>query len=115
MSSDQDSSSAAPDLTGKPLEISRARNGDAVVVSLSGELDLATADDVAGVIRDLEESQDSRIVIDLSDLAFIDSTGLQALLTAKSRNNGRLAFTPSEHDAVTRLFAMTHTDELLGL
>jgi anti-sigma B factor antagonist len=99
----------------KPLEITTTREGDSIVISLSGELDLAAADDLAEVIREVEESEISRIVIALTDLAFADSIGLAALLEAKSRSNGRLAFTPSNHDAVTRVLAMTKADEILGL
>jgi anti-anti-sigma factor len=104
-----------PDQTGPPLEISTARDGDSVVISLCGELDLATADDLARVICDVEETEIGRIVIDLSDLAFVGCAGLTALLDAKSRNNGRLAFAPSHHDAVMRVLTMTRADEALGL
>jgi len=110
-----DSIPTAPDLTGKPLEINTAHEGDAVVISVSGELDLAAADDLAGAIRDLEEIDSSAIVIDLSDLSFIDSTGLQTLLSAKSRSDGRLTFIPSEHEAVMRVLALTQADQVLGL
>jgi anti-anti-sigma factor len=108
-----DSLPEIPDLTGKPLEIETARDGDGVVISLSGELDLATADDLGRLIRDVEESDISRIVIDLSELSFVDSSGLQALLHARSRGDGRISFLPSKHEAVTRVLALTQTDELL--
>jgi anti-anti-sigma factor len=111
---DSDSILNAPDLAGKPLEIGIARRDGAVVISLGGELDLAGADDLARCLRDAEATA-GRLVIDLSDLFFIDSTGLQALLGAKSRSNGQLTFIPSKHEAVTRVLALTQTDDLLGL
>jgi anti-sigma B factor antagonist len=104
----------APDLTGKPLRIETARNGDTVTVALSGELDLATANAVKSVLMAAEETEISRIVIDLSDLSFVDSSGLSVLLRAKARSDGRLHFIPPRHDAVIRLLALTQTDELLG-
>jgi anti-sigma B factor antagonist len=110
---DSDSLPEIPDLTGKPLELETARDGDGVVIRLSGELDIASSDDLGRLIRDVEESDISRIVIDLSDLSFVDSTGLQALLNARSRGDGRITFLPSRHEAVTRLLALTQTDELL--
>ena len=108
-----DSIPDVPDLSGKPLEIETARDGDGVRLSLSGELDLASADDLGRLIRDVEETDVSRIVIDLSELSFVDSSGLQALLNARSRSDGRISFLPSKHEAVTRVLALTQTDELL--
>ena len=111
---DSESTPKAPDLIGKTFSIDTARAGDAVVISLSGELDLASADDLGRLIQRVEETEPPRIVIDLSSLSFIDSTGLQVLLSAKSRSDGRLAFRPPQHDAVTRLLALTRADELLA-
>ena len=58
---------------------------DATVVSLAGELDIASA---PGLERQLEAAQSSepvKLVIDLTALEFIDSTGLRVLLTARRR------------------------------
>jgi anti-anti-sigma factor len=54
-------------------------------------------------------------VVDLSDLAFLDSSGLSVLLKAstRSREDGnRLSFVPSKHEIVTRLIAVTGTGEM---
>jgi anti-sigma B factor antagonist len=111
--SDSNSVPNPPDLSGKPLDIKTSRDGDAVVIALSGELDLATADSLTRLIRDVEESEIGGIVVDLSKLTFVDSSGLQALLTARSRIGARISFLPSRHDAVTRVLALTETDQLL--
>ena len=103
-----------PDLTGKPLEIKSSQDGDSLVINVSGELDLATAADVDGVIRDVEETDIGRIVVDLSDLSFVDCAGLKTLLAAKFRSDGRLAFLPPRHESVTRLLDLTGTAEMLG-
>jgi anti-sigma B factor antagonist len=104
----------SPDLTGSPLEIETARNGDAVVVALSGDLDIAGIDALERVFLAAEETEIGRIVIDLTDLSFIDSTGLNTLLQFKRRQDGRLSFIPSRHDSVTRLLALTGTAEMLN-
>jgi anti-sigma B factor antagonist len=91
----------------RPLLINTRRNGDSTAIALSGELDLASADELDAVIRDAEETDVARIVVDLSGVSFIDSTGLSALLGAKKRNPGRLSYIPSNHDAVTRLLELT--------
>lgn len=98
------------------FQLRSAREGDAVHLSLSGELDLASAGKLDDAIRQAEESDARAIVVDLTDLEFIDSTGLSVLLQAYTRNRGedhRLSFVPSEHEAITRLLAITETTEML--
>jgi anti-sigma B factor antagonist len=98
----------------RPLLINTRRYGDlATYIALLGELDLASADELDAVIRDAEETEVGQIVVDLSGVSFLDSTGLRALLSAKMRSDGRLRYHPSCHDAVTRLLQATGTLALL--
>jgi anti-sigma B factor antagonist len=55
---------------------------DLHIVALHGELDLATADGLADA---LVEIAGSTLVVDLSDLAFMDSSGIGALARARKR------------------------------
>jgi anti-sigma B factor antagonist len=99
------------------FEISKARDGDpvgTVAIKLAGELDIASADELDAAIRDSEHTDIGWIVVDLSEVSFVDSTGLSVLLHAKKRNDGRLSYIPSRHDAVTRLLELTGTIEILG-
>ena len=107
-----DSRLSAPNTSARPVQIGSDRNGDSVTITLSGELDLASAGDLDEAIRDCEETDIGGLVIDLSDVSFIDSTGLNTLLQAKRRMNGRLVFISSKHEAVTRLLAVTGTAEV---
>jgi anti-anti-sigma factor len=72
------------------LRLRSFRDGDRHVIALAGELDLAT---VKGVERELVhvEGTDARvIVLDLRELEFIDSSGLQVILMAHRRQASRL-------------------------
>jgi anti-sigma B factor antagonist len=83
---------------------------------LSGELDLASAERLEEAIHRAEEVPGRSLVLDLSDLRFIDSTGLHVLLQAhaRSRKNGRrLSVRKSKHEAVIRLLDLTSTAEIL--
>ncbi len=61
----------------------RARDvGDVHVVTLRGELDMATAE---GLSDWLVESAGSPVVVDLSELSFMDSSGIAALVIARNR------------------------------
>ena len=105
------------DRTGRQaFEVRTVRDGGSWRLALSGELDLASADQLEDAIRQAEKGGGLRIVVDLSDLRFMDSTGLSVLLRAhaRSREDGqRLSFTPSRHEAITRLLDLTQTNEIL--
>ena len=60
------------------------RNG-LVHVALKGELDLSTVAKVQDELRRVEESAPPVVVLDLSRLTFLDSTGLRCLVTADER------------------------------
>jgi anti-sigma B factor antagonist len=90
---------------------------DVTIIAVSGELDLASADQLDQAIRDAERSATGWIVIDLDDLTFIDSTGLSVLLQARRRatdDGSNLRFVRSRHQQVTRLLSLTETTELLA-
>jgi anti-sigma B factor antagonist len=68
------------------LSISSERDGDVHVIGLFGELDLATADSVEQELRAVEATDASSIVVDLSGLTFMDSTGLRLVWQAEARS-----------------------------
>jgi anti-sigma B factor antagonist len=53
---------------------------DVTVVAVSGELDLSTAPQLTARIEETFREADARVLIDLTELTFCDSTGLRALL-----------------------------------
>jgi anti-sigma B factor antagonist len=53
------------------------------IVSVEGELDLATAPRLKWMLVDAIETGHSRIVVDLSDATFMDSMTLSVLVTVK--------------------------------
>jgi anti-sigma B factor antagonist len=58
---------------------------DTTVVSLRGQLDIDTSGSLGAVLDDLHTRGVTRIVVDLSDVSFCDSTGLSALVIAYHR------------------------------
>jgi anti-sigma B factor antagonist len=64
-----------PDL----FSITRSTRGACEVVGLAGELDMATAAAVSELLDALAEST-SPVIADLSELSFIDSSGIHAVL-----------------------------------
>jgi anti-sigma B factor antagonist len=105
-------------VSAQPFGIIRTRlESDVTVIAVSGEVDLASADQLDKAIRDAEQSAAGWIVIDLEDLRFMDSTCLGVLLQARRRareTGDRLRFICSSHQQVTRLLSITETSELLS-
>jgi anti-sigma B factor antagonist len=78
------------------------------VISLAGEIDLATAPDAERRIAAAEKVEPSELVIDLREVTFMDSSGLRVLLAAHHRagENSR-DFALVSGPAVARLLEMT--------
>ena len=83
------------------FSVTSASLDGSLVVSVSGELDLATASELEKVLAAFSGSEP--VVVDLSALEFVDSSGLHVLL--KKRPHGRPAavvVAPDSH--VARVF-----------
>ena len=64
----------------------------AVVLRLAGELDLYNAEEIRSAINGAIATSPRRIVVDLGEVDFIDSTALGMLIEARARiGNDRLA------------------------
>jgi anti-sigma B factor antagonist len=68
------------------------RQGDAYVVKLGGELDLYNAPQVRQALTDACADAPGRVVVDLSEVEFVDSTALGVLIEARTRLNNQRAF-----------------------
>jgi anti-anti-sigma factor len=82
---------------------------DRVRVALAGELDMATAEELERAVRELLDSGFAHLILDLSDLAFLDSSGLRAILrlhAASAQGSFRLELKPGP-PTVQRIFELT--------
>jgi anti-sigma B factor antagonist len=88
-----------------------------VRVALVGELDLSTVAKVQEELRRVEASAPATMVVDLSKLTFLDSTGLRCIVTAdeRARAEGRRIVIVRGPDAVQRVFAITRLEERLEM
>lgn len=67
-------------------------NNGACVVRLAGELDLYNADTVRKALFEAAADGPDRLVVDLSEVEFIDSTALGVLIEARTKLENRKAF-----------------------
>ena len=96
-------------IVGPDLVLSTDRDGNRAVLTVRGELDAYSAPGLEDQIGRLIADKIENVVLDLSQTAFLDSSGLRAILTAQRRlgeSNGQMSLrAPSE--AVTRLLEIT--------
>jgi anti-sigma B factor antagonist len=80
-----------------------------VLVTVEGELDMATAPRLTHAIDDLRDVGWDAIALDLSAASFVDSTGLRALLhaQAQARREGWRFELQGECEAFERLLSVT--------
>lgn len=64
--------------------VSSRRLERGILIALDGDLDLATATVVEDELRRAEHSE-ARVVIDLANVSFMDSTGIRMLISADRR------------------------------
>lgn len=67
------------------LEIQRLEAAAWVLLSATGEIDLATVGKLESAIEAVLHEGTKRLVIDLNDVSFLDSTGLRILLAAHAK------------------------------
>jgi len=98
------------------LEVVTEERDGLAHVALKGELDLSTVGKLEDELIRLE-SGPRLVVIDMSQLSFLDSTGLRAVVTAdeRAREAGRRLVIVRGPDAVQRVFAITRLEERLEM
>jgi anti-sigma B factor antagonist len=97
------------------LIIDERRDGETVVLGLAGELDIATAGSVEAAVERARAAGVQRLVLDLRELEFLDSTGIQAVLRADlaSREERFELVVVRGPRAVERLFTLLELHERL--
>jgi anti-sigma B factor antagonist len=91
------------------LQISIEHQSDVVIVRLTGEVDVATAPELDQRLQEIATGGHTHVVIDLSEVEFIDSTGLQSIVRAQyfaDANRRRLTLRRGSPQ-VQRLFEIT--------
>jgi anti-anti-sigma factor len=96
--------------------ITMRHEAGATVLALLGELDLAAAPRVRDALDRIEQERPAHLVIDLSRLCFIDSSGIHLIVDAHRRllagRRSTLEIRPGS-PAVQRIFQLTGLEEEL--
>jgi len=99
------------------LKIDERMVGDVVIMSVKGEIDLYNAPDVKDMISDYIEDDKVKLVMNLEQLSFIDSSGIGALISSLSnlqKENGALKLV-NMHGSVRKVFDLTKLTGFFGV
>jgi anti-sigma B factor antagonist len=97
------------------LRVSVAGGGSYTVVALAGESDVYTYDQLRGALETEAAKRVALLIVDLSGLDFMDSTGVQVLLDIRVMMNdhgGKLALA-SPQATVARVLNLIGADQLI--
>jgi anti-anti-sigma factor len=100
----------------EPASVDVDARGSTLWITLRGELDMSNADAIEGTLRDQIEQGVDRVVIDLSQLLFIDSSGVRVLLALGSRFRERrreLILVVPDTGIVRRVLSVSGVDAIV--
>ncbi len=92
------------------FSLSRSTRDRCEIVALVGELDMAHAAQVAETLDALADSE-RPLVVDLSDLTFIDSSGIHAILRPRPQQGVVMLVCPPGN--IQRVLSVTKIDRVL--
>jgi len=95
----------------------RKVDDDTHVVAVSGEIDLFTAPEFKQRMSDLIDAGRSRVVVDLSETTFVDSSSLGVLIGAHRRLKlrGGTLLVVCDNEAIGKTFKITGLDGVFTL
>ena len=96
--------------------INEDRNGTRTVLAVNGEIDIATAPTLRQRIQDAVDDGVRLVAVDLTEVGFMDSTGLGVLIGGLKRlrqlEGNLVVVSPS--DSVRKIFEVTGLGDVFG-
>jgi anti-sigma B factor antagonist len=107
-------------MTGDPaaFSVSRSEDEQGTVIEARGELDLAVSAELESALADGALAGNGAVVLDLTELTFMDSSGLRVILVAAQRfeRSGRAwAIVLPEESPVRRILSLSETEQRLPI
>jgi anti-anti-sigma factor len=99
------------------LHISARPHHGRTIVGLRGDLDIASVDDLRGQLRSARQAHGDHLILDLTDLEFMDSQGLSVIIgchKAVSAAGGSLALV-APRPIVLRTLQITGLDRRFAI
>lgn len=94
--------------------VDNAREGVVSIISVAGELDIATAPVLQTALDGVWADGARHVLVDLTNTGFLESTGLRTLLMASQRASGTASLSiVCPNAGLRRVFELTGIDDLL--
>jgi anti-anti-sigma factor len=99
------------------LRVDVVESDDHALITAIGEIDLGTSDDVADAVADALTAGHKRVLLDFSEVTFIDSSGLAVLVRAhREAESAQAAFSVVHPTPQTlKLIRVLGLDQLLNV
>ena len=99
--------------TGLEISVERVSGdaGEVAVVRVEGEIDLSNAEQLADALRDARSGAASGAVLDLTEVPFMDSSGLRVLLMAVKEGAPPLVAVIEPESPVARLVELAEVTD----
>ena len=99
------------------MQIAMTPGSDRYVLTVSGEVDLATSPQLDAAIIGAIESETSSLVIDLTDVSFMDSSGLGVIVRGlkRCRESEKDLDLVITNDRVLKVFGITGLDQVIPI
>jgi len=101
-----------------PFSVGEREDAGVKVIEVAGELDITTAPRLSARLEARRIGRRRRLLVDLTDVDFCDSTGLRALLGAASEvraHGGRFAIVCPPNGDVARLLEIVGAGEWMAI
>jgi anti-sigma B factor antagonist len=99
------------------LDLTVTTHAARTIVTVSGEIDLATQGQLRAVLNDLVVAGQVNLVLDLTGVSFLDSTGLGALIGTRRRVHafhGSLTLVIPD-ESVMKVFTITGLEKVFAI
>jgi anti-anti-sigma factor len=99
------------------IEVRHESDGETLFLSIAGELDLGSVPILAQHIdAEIGDGEKKALTLDLSDVTFMDSSGLRMLIEVSERAHReawRFALIAPKHESASLVLCMTGADKAL--
>lgn len=91
--------------------------GGCTVITVAGDVDISTSPELRSALAEANGAGARAIVVDLSEVSFVDSTALGVLVGGYTgvRNNGGRFAVVNDYEAVLKVLRITALHDVLGV
>lgn len=99
------------------IKVRKVSEGTKHYLEVAGEVDAFTAPELREKVIPLTEKRENTVIVDLSDVTYMDSTGLGVFVGAikAAKKNQSEVILKNMTERVRRLFAITGLDEIITI